>query len=187
MNTEQNKAVENEQIDEQTPENVIQEPKSEETSPKGGDNEKTQKLEAELAEAKDKYLRLYSEFENFRRRTSKEKVDIIGAANEQLMLSLLPVVDDIERSKSTFDSVQDIEALKEGVSLIYNKLQKTLEQKGLKPLNAKGEAFNPDIHEAITQIPSPSEDLKGKVVDEIEKGYYLNEKLIRVSKVVIGA
>ncbi len=150
-------------------------------------NEELKKLEIELTEAKDKYLRLYSEFENFRRRTSKEKMDLVGSANEQLMLALIPIADDIERSKANQENIEDIATLKDGVNLIFNKFNKTLEQKGLKPLETKGQDFNPDLHEAITQIPAPSDDLKGKVVDEIEKGYYLNDKLIRVAKVVTGA
>ena len=145
------------------------------------------KVQQELAEMKDKYLRLYSEFENFRRRTSKEKIELIGSANEQLMVSLLPVIDDMERSKQSLETATDVTALKEGIDLVFNKFFKTLESKGLKPLDSKGKEFNADIHEAITQIPAPSDDLKGKIVDEIEKGYYLNEKLIRVAKVVIGA
>lgn len=144
-------------------------------------------IAAELAEMKDKYLRLYSEFENFRRRTAKEKTELITTANASLILALLPVVDDIERSQASIQQAGDVQALKEGVELIFSKLQKILENKGLKALQSKGELFNPDIHEAITQIPAPSDDLKGKIVDEIEKGYYLNEKLIRVAKVVIGA
>lgn len=151
------------------------------------ENEAFAKLEADLAEAKDKYLRLYSEFDNFRRRTSKEKVELISAANEQLMLALLPVADDMERSKANQASIEDIQLLKDGVNLIFHKFLKTLEQKGLKPLEVVGQVFNPDLHEAITQIPAPSEDLKGKIVDEIEKGFFLNDKLIRVAKVVIGA
>jgi molecular chaperone GrpE len=161
----------------QTTEGLPQEPQ----------NDKVSKLEEELAEMKDKFLRLSAEFDNFRRRTSKEKIDLISTAEERLILALLPVVDDIERARPSFETVSDVAVLKEGVELIFNKLAKTLENKGLKPLLTKGEVFNPDLHEAITQIPAPSDDLKGKVVDEIEKGYYLNEKLIRVSKVIIGS
>jgi molecular chaperone GrpE len=150
-------------------------------------NDAIAKLEFELTDSKDKYLRLYSEFENFRRRTSKEKMEIISAANEQLMLALIPIADDIERSKANQAISEDIQAIKDGVNLIFNKFTKTLEQKGLKPLETVGKVFNPDLHEAITQIPAPTDDMKGKIVDEIEKGYFLNDKLIRVAKVVIGA
>lgn len=151
------------------------------------ENSDIEKLNAELSEAKDKYLRLYSEFDNFRKRTSKEKIDLISTANESLIKALLPVVDDINRNNLNIDKITEIEALKEANNLIFNKFIKILESKGLKPLDAKGTSFDADIHEAITQIPSPSEELKGKIVDEIEKGYYLGDKLIRVAKVVIGA
>jgi molecular chaperone GrpE len=146
-----------------------------------------EKLKAELAEAKDKYIRLYSEFDNFRKRTSKERLELISTASESIITALLPVLDDIERSNANLDKITDIEILKEGNALIFNKLHKILESKGLKPLQSKGEVFDADKHEAITQIPAPSDELKGKVVDEIEKGYILGEKLIRVAKVVIGA
>lgn len=148
---------------------------------------KTDKLEAEVAELKDKYLRLYADFENFRRRTAKEKLDLISNANEELMKAVLPVVDDFERAMASFETVSEIAPLKEGVGLIYNKFSKTLEAKGLKPMTAKGEVFDADLHESITQFPAPSADLKGKVIDEIEKGYFLNEKVIRYAKVVVGS
>jgi len=148
---------------------------------------KTEKLEAEVTELKDKYLRLYADFENFRRRTAKEKLDLISNANEELMKAVLPIVDDFERAMASFDTVSEIAPLKEGVGLIYNKFSKTLEAKGLKPMTAKGEVFDADLHESITQFPAPTEDLKGKVIDEVEKGYFLNEKVIRYAKVVIGS
>lgn len=184
MNTHQTTdfSTENQEIDQEAEQSFEQQQSLEST-----DNESIAKLEADLSESKDKYLRLYSEFENFRRRTSKEKMELISAANEQLMLALIPVADDIERSYSNQESFEDIQLLKDGVNLIFNKFSKILEQKGLNPLESKGENFNPDLHEAITQIPAPSEELKGKIIDEIEKGYYLNDKLIRVAKVVIGA
>lgn len=150
-------------------------------------NSETEKLQAELAEMKDKYLRMYSEFENFKRRTSKERIDTLQTANRELMVALLPTLDDFERTTKSLESSDNIEALKEGIKLVYNKFQRTLEQKGLKPLEAKGTTFDSELHEAVTQIPAPSEDLKGKVVDELEKGYYLNDKIVRYAKVVIGA
>ncbi|MCF0073232.1 nucleotide exchange factor GrpE [Dyadobacter sp. CY261] len=142
---------------------------------------------AEIAELKDKYLRLYADFENFRRRTAKEKLEMISGASADTVKLILPIVDDFERAKVSFDSSTDVEALKEGVDLIYNKLFKTLESKGLKPMESKGADFDADIHESIAQFPAPSEDLKGKVIDEIEKGYYLNDKVIRYAKVIVGA
>jgi molecular chaperone GrpE len=143
------------------------------------------KLQAELAESKDKYLRLYSEFENFRRRTSREKLDMIQSANEQLLKTLLPVADDFERAEKSFREKNDKDS--EGFLLIQNKFRKVLEQFGVKIMELQqGSDFNPDFHEAITQVPAPDEKLKGKVVDVIEKGYLLNEKVIRHAKVVVG-
>ncbi|KQS33603.1 nucleotide exchange factor GrpE [Dyadobacter sp. Leaf189] len=141
----------------------------------------------EIAELKDKYLRLYADFENFRRRTAKEKLEMISGAGADMVKLILPIVDDFERAKVSFDSSTDVEALKEGVDLIYNKLFKALESKGLKPMTSKGEVFDAEIHESIAQFPAPSDDLKGKVIDEIEKGYYLNDKVIRYAKVIVGA
>lgn len=141
----------------------------------------------EIAELKDKYLRLYADFENFRRRTSKEKLELLSTASADVIKLILPVVDDFERAKVSFDSSVDTEALKEGVDLIYTKLYKTLESKGLKPMESKGETFDVELHESIAQFPAPSDDLKGKVIDEIEKGYYLNDKVIRYAKVIVGA
>jgi molecular chaperone GrpE len=142
---------------------------------------------AEIAELKDKYLRLYADFENFRRRTAKEKLEMISAASADTVKLILPIVDDFERAKVSFDSSTEIEALKEGVDLIYTKLYKALESKGLKAMESKGADFDAEIHESIAQFPAPSEDLKGKVIDEIEKGYYLNDKVIRYAKVIVGA
>jgi molecular chaperone GrpE len=143
------------------------------------------KLQGELAESKDKYIRLYSEFENFRRRTAKEKLEMVVSANEQLLKALLPVADDFERAEKSFKEKNDKDA--EGFALIQNKFRKVLEQYGVKAMNIeKGANFNPDFHEAITQIPAPEESLKGKIVDVVEKGYLLNEKVIRYAKVVVG-
>lgn len=147
-----------------------------------------ERLTVELQEAKDKYLRLYSEFENFRRRTAKERLELIKTATEDLMVNLLPVLDDFERAGKSFDDEKtDKKSMAEGVQLISNKLKKALENKGLKPMDSDaGIAFDADKHEAITKIPAPEEKLKGKVVDVVEKGYYLDEKVIRFAKVVIG-
>lgn len=145
------------------------------------------KASRELAELKDKYLRLYADFENFRRRTAREKLDLIGNANEGMLQVLIPVVDDFERAMQSIENTNDVMALKEGVSLIFSKLVRTLEGKGLKPMVSKGELFNADLHESVTQFPAPSDDLKGKVIEEIEKGYYLNDKVIRFAKVIVGS
>ena len=147
-----------------------------------------QQLAQEVEAAKDKYLRLYSEFENFRRRTARERLELIKTANEDLVVSLLPVVDDFERARNAMLDDNEASALKEGVDLIYNKLKNVLVQKGLKAMDdATGLEFNDEYHEAITQIPAPSEELKGKIVEVLEKGYFLNDKVIRFAKVVIGA
>lgn len=147
---------------------------------------KADKLGAEVAELKDKYLRLYADFENFRRRTAKEKLEMMATANEELMKAVLPVMDDFERAMVSFDNFLEIEPLKEGVGLIYTKFFKTLEAKGLKPMVAKGESLDADLHESIAQFPAPTDELKGKIIDEVEKGYFLNDKVIRYAKVVVG-
>lgn len=145
------------------------------------------KIEAELAESKDKYLRLYSEFDNYRRRTSKEKLDLMQTAGERIVVSLLSVLDDFNRAEQSLAS-QDAAAIAEGIKLIADKFVKTLDAEGLKLMDTKqGTKFDPELHEAVTQIPAPSKKLKGKIVDTIERGYFLGEKVIRHAKVVIGA
>jgi molecular chaperone GrpE len=143
------------------------------------------KLQDELAEAKDKYLRLYAEFDNFRRRTAKERIELIQSAGEQLLKALLPVADDFDRAEKSFTGKTDKEA--EGFFLIQNKFRKILEQNGVKEMDTSNGEFNPDVHDAITQVPAQDEKQKGKIVDVVEKGYVLNEKVIRHAKVVIGA
>jgi len=145
-----------------------------------------EKLQADMTETKDKYIRLYSEFENFRRRTAKEKLDLIQSANEELIRSLLPVADDFERAEKVLRDKNDKEA--EGFALIRNKFKKVLDQYGVKVMEVKpGSDLNVDQHEAITQVPAPSEKLKGKIVDVVESGYLLNDKVVRFAKVVIGS
>ena len=153
----------------------------------GAAGDETAKLQAELGEMKDKYLRLYSEFDNFRRRTAKERNDLLKTANQELMTALLPVLDDLERARNAMNEAKDVAAVKEGVELVFHKIDNTLQQKGLKPMQAVGEPFDADLHEAITQVPAPDESMKGKVIDEVEKGYFLHDKVIRFAKVVIGA
>ena len=143
------------------------------------------KLQDELAGAKEKYLRLYSEFENFRRRSSKEKLEMIQSANENLIQSLIPVMDDFERAEKAFQGIESKEM--EGFVLIFNKFKKTLEQTGVKIMAVQtGSDFDADFHEAISQLPAPEDKLKGKVIDVVEKGYLLNDKVIRYAKVVVG-
>ena len=160
----------------------VTEPKSE-AKPESGTDQK--KLQDELAEAKDKYLRLYAEFDNFRRRTAKEKIEMIQSAGESLLKALLPVADDFDRAEKSFTGKTDKEA--EGFFLIQNKFKKILEQNGVKVMDTSNGEFNPDVHDAITQVPALDEKQKGKIVDVVEKGYVLNEKVIRHAKVVIGA
>lgn len=146
-----------------------------------------EKLESELKQEKDKFLRLFAEFENYKRRTAKERIELFSTASEGVMKTLLPVLDDFERALSHIEDDKEAEELRKGVLLIYNKLVSTLEQKGLKPMEVnKGDVFNADNHEAITQIPAPTDDMKGKIIDIVEKGYLLGEKVIRFPKVVIG-
>ncbi len=137
-------------------------------------------------ELNDKYLRLFSEFDNFRKRTLKEKIELSKTASEEVITALLPVVDDFERALQAIDSQDAPQETKEGIILIYNKLNKTLQQKGLTEMNALHENFDTDFHEALTNIPAPKPELKGKVVDVIQKGYLLNGKVIRFARVVVG-
>jgi molecular chaperone GrpE len=147
-----------------------------------------QKLKDELQEARDKYLRLYSEFENYRRRTARERLELIKTANEDLMVALIPVMDDFQRAQKALEESEDHKASKEGFDLIYNKFNNILTQKGLKAMDDKpGADFNTEYHEAISQMPVEKKKLKGKVIDVVEKGYFLDEKVIRFAKVVIGA
>lgn len=144
-------------------------------------------IEQQLAAEKDKFLRLFAEFENYKKRTTKERIDLFKTASQELMTALLPIVDDFERALTHIETSKETEELKKGVELIYQKFYKTLEQKGLTKIEvANGDTFDAEFHEAITQIPAPTEDLKGKVIDCVEKGYKIGDKIIRFPKVVIG-
>lgn len=142
--------------------------------------------EIEIKELNDKYLRLYSEFDNFRRRTQKEKLDLYKNAGEDIFKNLLPVMDDFERAQKSMEDSQDYESLKTGVDLIYNKLLTVFKSNGVEPMDAIEKEFDSEVHEAVTQIPAPHKKLKGKIIDVVEKGYTLNEKVIRYAKVVVG-
>lgn len=151
--------------------------------------ELTAKIEEQgksMIEINDKYVRLSAEFDNYRKRTLKEKMELTRYANETVLLGIIPVVDDFERAISHIDTAKDIDAVKEGINLIYTKFKEYLTQKGVKEIEAKNLDFNTDLHEAITKIPAPSEDMKDKVIDVVEKGYMLYDKVIRFSKVVVG-
>ncbi|WP_336066147.1 nucleotide exchange factor GrpE [Mesoflavibacter sp. CH_XMU1404-2] len=144
-------------------------------------------LKEQVQQEKDKYLRLFAEFENYKKRTSRERIELFQTASKDVMVAMLPVLDDFERALLHIEEDKEAEELRKGVLLIYNKLQQTLQQKGLAKIEVeKGDKFDPDHHEAVTQIPAPSDDLKGKIVDIIEKGYKLGETVIRFPKVVIG-
>jgi len=150
-------------------------------------DEKTEKLEAEIIQLNDKFLRLYSEFDNYRKRTIKEKIDLSKTASTDILLSILPVLDDFERAINAFEiSPESTDALKHGVILIFGKFINILSQQGLQQMKTIGEEFNTDFHEAITNIPATNPDQKGKVVDEVEKGYILNGKVIRYAKVIVA-
>ncbi|MBN8781587.1 MAG: nucleotide exchange factor GrpE [Sphingobacteriales bacterium SCN 48-20] len=155
------------------------------TDPLPADNEDN-KLKAELAEAKDKYLRLAAEFDNFRRRSAKERIETIQTAGREVINELLDVLDDAERAEKQLETSDDMAQNKQGIQLVFNKLRNVLQARGLKRMETVGQEFNPDLHEAITEIPAASDEAKGKVVDEVVKGYYLNDKIIRHAKVVVG-
>jgi len=145
-----------------------------------------EELKLKNSELNDRFLRLYSEFDNYRKRTIKEKLELLKNATEEMIKDLLPVVDDFERAIGSFKTDENPESIKEGVLLIYNKLMSLLRAKGLEPIDAMGKEFNTDFHEAITQVPVEDENNKDKVVDVVERGYTLNEKVIRYAKVVVG-
>ncbi|MCL6524220.1 MAG: nucleotide exchange factor GrpE [Thermoflavifilum sp.] len=144
------------------------------------------KLEAELAEYKDKYLRLAAEFDNYKKRTAKERLEWMQTAGKEVIVSLLDVLDDFDRAIQQMETAKDIESLKSGVMLIYNKFKSILQAKGLKEMETLHAHFNPELHEAISEVPAPNEQLKGKVLDYVQKGYLLNDKIIRHAKVVVG-
>ncbi len=170
------------QVEEPTnEENLAEEENSsvEESTEEAGAEEKYNELN-------NKYLRLYSDFENFRKRTAKERLEMFDSAGADTITKLLPIMDDFERAIANNEKTEDVAALKEGFSLIYNKLKNTFTQLGVQEMEAIGTEFNTDKHEALTNIPAPSDDLKGKVVDVAEKGYVMKEKVIRFAKVIVG-
>jgi len=145
-----------------------------------------EKLQQELEEQKDKYLRLFAEFDNFKRRSAKERIELSQTAGKEVIKDLLDVVDDSERAEKQIQASADLAQIKEGIQLVFNKLRNVLQSKGLKPMESVHTDFDVEKHEAITEIPAPTEALKGKVLDEVQKGYYLNDKIIRFAKVVVG-
>jgi molecular chaperone GrpE len=159
---------ENEQVENEEPADIIR------------------KLEKENQELKDKYLRLFAEFDNYKKRTVKERLDLIRTAAQETILAILPVLDDFDRAKKLSDEPESKEVFSEGTNIVYHKLYAVLKNKGLEPMDTELQDFNPELHEALTEIPAASEELKGKIIDTIEKGYKLGDKIIRYAKVVVG-
>ena len=142
--------------------------------------------EEKFAELNDKYIRLYADFENYRKRMSKERIDLLKYAGEDVFKKIIPVLDDFERAFKSLAETTDIHIIKQGEDLIYNKFKNILTQSGLEEMKSTGEIFDSELHDAVTNIPAPSEDMKGKVMEEVEKGYFLNGKVIRHAKVIVG-
>jgi len=185
LSEEQKKAqTEKEDKDLQEQDNQSKKVEEEKEEEKEIVNEPT--AEEKLQQMEDKYLRLVAEYDNYRKRTLREKMELSKSAGEDILVGLLPVADDFERALGHIDEANDLEAVKEGIELIYGKFQEFLKQKGVKEIDANHQDFDTDLHEAMTKIPAPEEKLKGKVVDVIEKGYKLQDKVIRYSKVVVG-
>ncbi len=145
-----------------------------------------EKLQAELIEQKDKYIRLFAEFDNFKRRNAKERIELIQTAGKEVITSLLDVLDDCDRAEKQIQSSEDLQQIREGIQLVFGKLRNTMQARGLKPMESIETDFDVEKHEAITEIPAPNPALVDKVVDEVQKGYYLNDKIIRFAKVVVG-
>jgi len=180
MNTEENKEEQQE---------VEEKDKKKSTRKKSKSSEykaRIEELEQDLTDSKDKYIRLYAEFDNYKKRTIKEKIELMSTGGRDTIAAILPVLDDFDRAKKSADDESSQEVFTEGVSLVYNKLHGIMKTKGVIAMESTGETFDPELHEAITEIPAPTDDLKGKVIDTIEKGYLLNEKIIRHAKVVVG-
>lgn len=177
-------------------ENTLSDPLAENTSAETGDAhsetgtsaaDEPEMLKNKIKELEERYVRLYSEFDNYKRRTTKERIELLQTAGKDIIVSLLPVLDDMERALKASESAADVQALREGVTLVHKKFSGALEGLGLKPIVAIGEPLDVDLHEAITKVPAPSPELSGKVIDEVEKGYTLNGKVIRFTKAVVGA
>ncbi len=184
---QQTESIEKEALGAEDPKEEKKE-KKKKRSKNASKDDKIEELEGKVAEINDKYLRLFSEFDNFRRRTAKERLELSKSASAKLVESLLPVLDDFDRGMSAITGDDEVsKGAREGMELIYNKFIAILKREGLEEMNSKGKEFDTDFHEALTKIPAPEEDLKGKVVDVIEKGYLMNEKVIRYAKVVVGS
>ena len=186
IKSKESESMENQPIADTEESTVAQEESAGGNGEQGSLEEELHKLQEENKELKDKYLRIYAEFDNFRKRSMKEKMEFMQTAARDTMSALLPVLDDFDRAKKIAEQPESKEVFSEGVSLVYQKLYTVLTGKGLKKMESTGMEFDPEQHEAVTEIPAPSEDLKGKVVDTLEEGYLLNDKIIRYAKVVTG-
>jgi molecular chaperone GrpE len=175
-NEEQEPGVENQETS----------PVAEDITETAGTEEEIAKLTAELSELKDKYLRQAAEFDNYRKRTAREIVEMSKTAGKDVIISLLDVLDDCDRAQVQMQQTAESSVIKEGSTLIFNKMRNTLQAQGLKVMESIGKAFDPDLHEAVAEIPAPDAGMAGKVIDEVQKGYYLNDKIIRFAKVVVG-
>lgn len=169
-----------------TEEQATEDKKKSKKSMKEKKVDEIEELGIKLQDINDKYIRLSAEFDNYRKRTLKEKMELTKSAGEKILVNVLPVMDNFERALKVIDDAKDIDAVKDGIHLIFNNFKEFITQNGVKEIESVNQEFNTDIHEAITKIPAPTEELKGKVVDCIEKGYFLNEKVIRFAKVVVG-
>ncbi len=185
---ELNEEIVNEQIEETVENNdaCTENEQAETPQAEPTPEERIAELEAQLANEKKEYMFLMAEFDNFRKRNAKEKVELIKNAAEKAMKDILPIIDDFDRAIQANAATDDVSAVREGVELIYNKLIKYLESNGVKEMTSTGETFDADIHEAVTTFPAPSEDLKGKIIDTVQKGYSINDKVLRHAKVVVG-
>lgn len=173
-------------VDSQKQKSAGSRPKSARAKKKPEDSSKMKALEQELQEQKEKYLRLSADFDNYRKRTMKEKMELSKQAGEEIFARILPVLDNLERAMKAVQEAKDLEAVKEGMQLIYNMFDEYLRQQGVKEIEAMHQVFDTDVHDAVTKIPAPDKKLKGKIVDVIERGYFLNDKVLRYAKVVIG-
>lgn len=181
-------------MDNNQAEKEIQDPVTEETNTEDNASAEPvtelsaeEKLQQDITALNDKYLRLFAEFDNYKRRTQKERIELLQTAGKDVVVSLLPVLDDFERAVKATENATEINAVRDGIILVQTKIKSILGQKGLKEMESLNTTFDTDMHEAITKIPAPTDDLKGKVIDELEKGYTLNDKVIRFAKVVVGA
>jgi molecular chaperone GrpE len=183
---EQNEQINDESATTEQQEANEQAETANETTDNSSENSVVASAEEQIATLNDKYLRLYSEFDNYRKRSNKEKLELIATASAGVLKEMIAVLDDFERAIANNDKVEDIQVIRDGFNLIHTKFKSTLEAKGLKQMQSKGEVFDPELHEAIANLPAPSDKEKGKVMEDVEPGYYLNDKVIRYAKVVVG-